>query len=393
MTNRKYDVNGFFEVPNNPLSRAGVFPYLGMSLGDGFEPDKVYNVLRPEEELSDPDTLDSFRLLPLVDDHTMLGDGMTPAEKKGVHGTIGEKVTWDAARKMMIAPLKIWSDSMADLIRRGKKELSLGYRCLYEKKTGVYDGQRYDAVQRSIRGNHVALVDQGRMGPEVAVLDHKITFDHLDIDLNELTEGSVTMNEEQVKAAIDEALKPVMAGLKTVTDALEDVSKKMCDEDEAKKDGDDDKPAADADDPAKKDDETAEGEDEVDPAEAKKDDEKIAKAVDAALKPVLKALDELKGRKPGMDAKDMMQAVGRRDDLARRLSQHVGTFDCSQMTEDEVAKYGCEKLGLKDIAKGNERAVLDGFLHARPAFTQGYGFASAANAGGSAISKHLGGNA
>jgi hypothetical protein len=59
----------------------------------------------------------------------------------------------------------------ADAIRaveQGKRELSCGYECELEEKPGVTaDGQRYDAIQRNIRGNHVALVTKGRAGPDV----------------------------------------------------------------------------------------------------------------------------------------------------------------------------------------------------------------------------------
>lgn len=382
MTQRLYDMNGYFEVPNNPLSRAGVFPYMGENLGDAseFEQDKVYQVYRPEEELSDPACLDSFRMLPLVDDHTMLGEGQTPAEEKGVHGTTGENVVWDSARRMILAPLRVWSKSLMDSLAGGKRELSMGYRCLYEKKSGRYNGQDYDAVQRSIRGNHIALVDRGRMGPGVAVLDSlKFAYDHLEVTIE--TKDADTMTPEQVKAAIDAALKPITDSLQVVTakmakDAEEAMAEKKADEEKAAAD----KKAADdlaAIEAAKEDDKDKKGMDTA-----------IKAAVDAATKALQDKIIALEARKPGMDAKDMMSVVARRNALAERLSFRIGTFDHSQMSEDEVVKYGIETLGITAEA-GHERSALDGFLQAQPAVVMDGFMTPKAGAGKSQIDAAL----
>lgn len=184
MTARTTDINGFQEVKRNPISRVGVFPYLGRSIkAPPDQADKVFMVYRPESELSDPETLESFKLAPWTDNHAMLGDpalqeGLTNPEDKGIHGTIGEQVEYDPATRTVYANLKIWSTRLAALIDAGKKELSCGFRCVYEFAQGNFEGQPYQAIQRRIRGNHLATVEVGRMGPGVAVLDHlTFTFD------------------------------------------------------------------------------------------------------------------------------------------------------------------------------------------------------------------------
>jgi hypothetical protein len=66
MTQRITDSNGWFEVKRNPLSRVGVFPYSARSVGlEGVDADNVVRVLRPEEELSSPECIESFKLLPV----------------------------------------------------------------------------------------------------------------------------------------------------------------------------------------------------------------------------------------------------------------------------------------------------------------------------------------
>lgn len=176
---RIYDLNNWFEIPKNPISKVGVFPYMGATIGAP-EPDKIYMVYRSAEALADPECLKSFRLLPFINDHEMLGEGETPAEQYGVEGVIGENVTFegDENQGTLYANLKVFSQRLADLIASGKKELSCGYRCVYVYRPGVWNGQPYDYIQIKIRGNHIALVDEGRMGPTVAVLDHfKFTID------------------------------------------------------------------------------------------------------------------------------------------------------------------------------------------------------------------------
>ena len=86
---RKADANGWLEIKDNPISRVGVFPYLGKQIDPSLEPDKIYQVYRPAEELSNPETIESFKLLPWVDLHPskLLGAkdaGRTPAENKGI---------------------------------------------------------------------------------------------------------------------------------------------------------------------------------------------------------------------------------------------------------------------------------------------------------------------
>jgi hypothetical protein len=50
------------------------------------------------------------------------------------------------------------------ILKGGKRELSLGYKVDLEETPGVWNGQEYDAIQRNIRVNHLAIVPRGRAG-------------------------------------------------------------------------------------------------------------------------------------------------------------------------------------------------------------------------------------
>lgn len=205
------DNNDFWLLKDNPMTKIGIFPYLGRQISSELEPDKIYRVLRPKEELTRPETLESLKLIPLVNDHTMLGSksGFTPAEEKGVHGTTGTNV--QVKDDLITNDLKVFSEELKNLIESGKKDLSMGYSCKYDVTPGVYKGETYDAVQRDILYNHIALVDEGRMGKDVCVQDRNITFD----TLSEILKKKETKMAEEEKTGQDvdkrELIREVMA--------------------------------------------------------------------------------------------------------------------------------------------------------------------------------------
>ena len=66
-----------------------------------------------------------------------------------------------------------------------------------------------------------------------------------------------------------------------------------------------------------------------------------------------------------MDEKTVMEVTAKKAALVDRLKPHVGVFDHSAMTLDDVAKYGVKKLNIKTPA-GSEAIALDAYLQARP---------------------------
>ena len=174
---KEVDNNGFWRVRNNPLSKEGVFPYLGKQISADLEPNKIYKVYRPMSEISAPETIESFDGIPLIDEHEMIGEGWTDYDNRPAGGVVYHTYARDGK---LYGDIRIFSEQLKDEIKNGKKELSMGYSCRYEPAQGVFDGEFYDFIQRDLRGNHVALVNRGRMGSDVRVYDQKITFDTLD---------------------------------------------------------------------------------------------------------------------------------------------------------------------------------------------------------------------
>jgi len=96
----------------------------------------------------------------------------------------------DAVRKdgkFVSADLMINDPTMVADIENGRlHDISCGYSCKLDHTSGVFEGQPYDAIQRSIRYNHVAVLPKGkgRAGTDVA-----LRLDARDAECVETTEG------------------------------------------------------------------------------------------------------------------------------------------------------------------------------------------------------------
>ena len=193
MAHSQIDVNGFKVIEAMPISKVGVFPYLGRQIDFdgslGLVPDRIYWVFRSPEELFDPEAIRSFNGKPFIDEHEMLGEGFTPVDQRPADGTIYNVRPSRDMPDYLIADCNVFTDKMIRKIADGKRELSLGYRCHYEPRHGTYDGKEYDFVQTDLRGNHIALVKHGRCGSSVCVCDGAlITMDSLPEEIHNMND-------------------------------------------------------------------------------------------------------------------------------------------------------------------------------------------------------------
>lgn len=402
-TSRVKDINGFWEIENNPISKAGVFMYSGKALKEFF-PELIetefYPVLRSPEVLSDPECVASFRLQPWVDNHpkVLLGDpakgGIDPSQK-GIEGVIGEKVYYDPEDQTLKGNLKIFSFTHDKRIDEGKIELSLGYRCKYKRVDGEYAGQNYVFAQYDIRGNHLASVDIGRMGQDVAVMDgFTFTIDSQEFitmptaavkktpaakkpapKMNRIAaavagimaytadaaEGAVEGDTGEIASAVEimKKVKPLLDQLSEMTSVADAPAMEP---EDGVGDGGEGAPVVAAD---------ADAGGAAAAAGEKKDDKKEGAAMDAAEIQRLIAAGVAEAMKPfapkitaAMDAGEMMREISARDALAKQLGPFIGTFDHAEMTHAQVAEYGVKKLEL-NAPKGQEIVALQGYLHGR----------------------------
>lgn len=371
---RSYDPNGWPEIHDNPISKAGVFQYSGRSIGDPTaDPNKLYWVLRPTEELNNPETIASFKLLPFTNDHPtdMLGlnEALPNVDGKPMEGVIGERVWFDEATGMLKANLKLFTERINRAVEAGKRDVSAGFRCIYEKATGVYNGQPYEYIQRNIRGNHASLVTEGRAGPDVAVLDHFImTFDAKEAIMADPVEPNSGGNPEMTLAEITATIKAIGPQIAALTQAMAALGKPA----EAEAIAEDADPAT----PVSTD---------ADPTVPAALDKCTMDAIERAVARAMRANAPTKA----LDSKDVIRSLEQRDALYQGVSRVVGAFAHNGMDAADIATYAVDKLGLKDVPKGAEIVAVESYLAATAKQTPAKAMDAAPAGGTSAIAKHV----
>lgn len=124
---------------------------------------------RPEDEVSNPDSLASFGMKAVTLNHPkVLLDSKTT--KLHQVGHAGSHVRFSDG--FVEVALVITDQDAIDAIQRGDaQEVSAGYRVDYDPTPGVTpDGESYDGIQRNIRVNHIAVVSKARAGREARLL-------------------------------------------------------------------------------------------------------------------------------------------------------------------------------------------------------------------------------
>lgn len=166
-TNIAMTPEGFLVCRNVPIARTGYQQYLESELFEDGNPSEIINVFRSPNEVFSAATIASFEGKPVTDGHPDVD--VTPDNYKAYskghvqHVRVGRG---DDADKIL-ADLYITDQDLIDEIRNGKRQVSAGYYAEdKEDETGRI-------CQTKIRGNHVAVVDEGRAGHTVAIRDQK----------------------------------------------------------------------------------------------------------------------------------------------------------------------------------------------------------------------------
>lgn len=169
-TARTYDADGRLHVETSNISKANVCEYLGKEIPDceklGLEPDRKYRLLRHPDEIEK--AVDTFNKLPILSEHVPVSADEYPQDL--VIGATGSDAKFEAP--YLTNSLVFWPKAAIDSIESGaQKALSCGYRYRADMTPGEYEGEAYDGVMRDIIGNHLALVKEGRAGPDIIVGD------------------------------------------------------------------------------------------------------------------------------------------------------------------------------------------------------------------------------
>jgi hypothetical protein len=157
-----------YAVLTAKVARAGnVQLYAGSEVG---KPEmSVVRVYRPADEVFSADTMRSFAHKPVTVGHPdrhVTADNWQGIAKGWTDGEVLKE--GEFVRVSMLL-----ADAEAiKAVESGTRELSMGYDCSLSWEDGVSPlGEAYDAIQRGIRSNHVAIVAAAWGGPELRIGD------------------------------------------------------------------------------------------------------------------------------------------------------------------------------------------------------------------------------
>jgi hypothetical protein len=155
-----------FLVADAFTARTGIQLYAGIEVG---RPDlPVVRVYRDASEVFSHSSLASFSHIPITLDHPAVAVNSENWADLAVGETSTEVLREGERLKL---PLIIKKQDAIDAVKSGKRQLSVGYDCVLDWTSGTHDGVQYQARQRDIRANHVAIVDVARAGPEFKIGD------------------------------------------------------------------------------------------------------------------------------------------------------------------------------------------------------------------------------
>lgn len=222
----KFTADGYL-VTAPKIARVGLQDYLAGELGLKGDPMRVLKVLRPEAEVFSADSMASLAHMPATLNHpTQMVDAKN--WRQLVRGMTGGDVARDG--DFIRVPLALMDAEAIEQVKSGKVELSVGYTADLDFTPGTLtDGTRYDAVQRNIRGNHLAIVDRARGGKELRVIDSNPTKHNEDKPMKTIiVDGiSITVADDTAESVIRKFMGDTTATIATLKQQLADAQTKQ----------------------------------------------------------------------------------------------------------------------------------------------------------------------
>lgn len=346
-SHRKKDENGFLIITQNPIAKAGVFEYLKSEILPNFEgEDGLVKVYRPFEVLEK--AKDSFANKPIKLTHKWVGDEALTAD-----GAISSEIKADKENGYLIADLIIYNPELIAKIESGEVvELSPAYTGEVSATSGRYDGEDYEFTQSVDCVNHLAVVENGRSGSDLRILDELPKRKESKMNLkkfkDELAKLMIKFKDEGEDEGVKNEDADGVAGklLEIAKSELDDAEKiakineLLATKDEScVKDSEDEPTKAEDDEPQTQDDEPVKAEDE---GEGEEVEAKIAEIVNEAIDKKLSAFqDSLKS-----EAKKIQDSYA-------EVSKALGSqFDYSNKSANEIYKLGYELLSGRTLGEG-----------------------------------------
>lgn len=174
-----YYTNEGFLIDHPIVTTVGIFEYMNP---DG----SIRRELRLPEEVFAPESLESYKGKPIIVTHRA-GRVTTDNVEKETIGTMLTAAVKDGENVRVEIVIH-----NTDALKTGLRELSLGYDLDLDETPGEWNGQPYDAIQRNIRVNHLALVSAARAGEQA----------RLNIDEKENLTGGPEMEQNKTDSGL-----------------------------------------------------------------------------------------------------------------------------------------------------------------------------------------------
>jgi hypothetical protein len=196
-------LQGGYMAVRAKAARIGSYQYTGQQVDadnkHGLRDQAVVHVARYAEDVFDKRSVHSFIGKPITDEHPTVAVDAANWRDHARGVIMGAK--WEQGDYLAF-DLLLTDAAMIEAVKNGKRELSNGYSA--ELEFGDFtasDGVKCQARQKAIFGNHIAVVPQGRAGPECAIRDAA----HCDAAPKSIFD-SLTTQEKPVKTMLIDGL-------------------------------------------------------------------------------------------------------------------------------------------------------------------------------------------
>ena len=213
---RKLTDEGYLQA-NAALTKVGIQKYdLSNITGKSQDAGKIVNVFRPKETVFHEKTIESSKMKPITMNHPHENVNSSNYYNYSV-GMIGERVQ-KLDDERLGANIQIIDKSIVnDVIDNKLKELSCGYNAKIIPKQGTYNGVQYDyEFSGAMIMNHCAIVDKGRCGESVSILDKKeenLLMNEQNVDQNPEIKDELINDEKKDKKFTDyDKMKKALLG-------------------------------------------------------------------------------------------------------------------------------------------------------------------------------------
>lgn len=174
---------------------------------------------RPESEVLSEKSLNSIKNKPITIDHPQKLVNVDNVSSYIV-GYTGESIHIDGNN--VAVSLTITNPEAIKAIKRGKRQLSLGYELELVKKSGNFDGQEYTHVQTNLNCNHLSIVDMARAG-SIARINTDSAENH-DSEFNFILEEEImTHSDSEVESTIDSKVEASSSTENVIETLTEDI--------------------------------------------------------------------------------------------------------------------------------------------------------------------------